>query len=374
MAAEFPLDPSLIYLNHAAVAPWPRRTARAVERFARENMEQGATHYPRWLEVERRLRGQLARLINAPSPDDISLLKNTSEGLSVVAWGIDWRAGDNLVSFRQEFPSNRIVWESLAPLGVEVRLVDLDAGESPEAALLGRCDERTRLVSTSSVQYAAGLRIDLERIGAFCRERGILFCVDAIQSLGALPFDVQRVAADFVVADGHKWMLGAEGVALFYSRQALRQTLRLHQYGWHMVERPGAFDAPAWSPSPTGTRFECGSPNMLGIHGLSASLSLIEEVGVPEIEWRIIRATDRLIGLIQAHPGRVDLLSDPAPARRSGIITFRPRDADPDAVCRKLMNQGVICAARGGGIRFSPHFHTPLQQLDVAWERLLDCL
>jgi selenocysteine lyase/cysteine desulfurase len=374
MQEEFPLDPSLIYLNHAAVAPWPLRTTWAIERFARENLHQGAAHYPRWLEVETRLRGQLARLINAPSVTDISLLKNTSEGLSVIAYGIDWRPGDNLVTFRQEFPSNRIVWESLARLGVETRLVNITEGESPEAALLARCDDRTRLLSTSSVQYASGLRIELETIGAFCHENGILYCIDAIQSLGALPFDVQAVQADFVVADGHKWMLGPEGIALFYSRQAIRESLRLHQYGWHMVEKPGEFDNPDWSPSPTGTRFECGSPNMLGIHGLSASLSLIEEVGVANIERRIIQATDLLLGLIASDRDRVTLLSGPEPSRRSGIVTFRPDHADPDAVYRKLMAQGVICAARGGGIRFSPHFYTPREKLTAAWERLLSCL
>jgi selenocysteine lyase/cysteine desulfurase len=280
----------------------------------------------------------------------------------------------SLVTFRQEFPSNRIVWESLASIGVETRLVDVTGGESPEATLLARCDDRTRLLSTSSVQYASGLCIDLEPIGAFCRENGIRFCVDAIQSLGALPFDVQAVQADFVVADGHKWMLGPEGVALFYTRQAIRESLRLHQYGWHMLEKPGEFDNPDWAPSPTGTRFECGSPNMLGIHGLSASLSLIEEVGVDAIKRRILESTDLLFDLIEANRDRITLLSDPERTRRSGIVTFRPDRADPDAVYRKLMGQGVICAARGGGIRFSPHFYTPREKLTAAWERLLACL
>ena len=211
MEQEFPIDDSIVYLNHAAVSPWPLRTGRAVERFARENTRFGAAHYPEWIKTERKLRRQLAWLINAPSPDDISLLKNTSEALSTVAYGIEWRAGDNVVTFQQEFPSNRIVWESLQRFGVETRLVDIQSGDCPEQALIERCDHRTRLISSSSVQYATGLRIDLERIGAHSRENGIMFCVDAIQSLGAIPFDVQHVQADFVVADGHKWML-ATGV------------------------------------------------------------------------------------------------------------------------------------------------------------------
>ncbi|MCP4996920.1 MAG: aminotransferase class V-fold PLP-dependent enzyme, partial [Gammaproteobacteria bacterium] len=169
-----------------------------------------------------RLRQLLKGLINAPSVDDISLMKSTSEALSVVAYGIDWNAGENIVIFAQEFPSNRIVWQSLKSLGVETRLVDLEASEDPEMALFAACDSNTRLISTSSVQYARGQRIDLTRIGEYCKAQDILFCIDAIQSLGALPFDVQQYQADFVMADGHKWMLGPEGLALLYTKAEAR--------------------------------------------------------------------------------------------------------------------------------------------------------
>ena len=215
MSPEFQLDPDIVYLNHAAVAPWPRRTVEAVRRFADENAILGATRYPAWLEKEQALRGRLARLINAPSVDDIALLKNTSEALSLVAYGLPWEAGENVVGIAQEFPSNRLVWESLAPRGVELRLLDLDGATDPEGELLALCDSRTRLVSISAVQYARGLRMDLERIGEHCRAHEILFCVDAIQQIGVLPFDVQAIRADFAAADGHKWMLGPEGLAVF---------------------------------------------------------------------------------------------------------------------------------------------------------------
>ena len=184
--SEFELDESLTYLNHAAVAPWPRRTADAVKAFAEENAATGARDYGVWVETEQALKVQLGRLINAASASEIALLKNTSEALSVVAYGLTWLPGDNVVITDQEFPSNRIVWESLAKYGVETRAATL-AGESPpEHAILSCIDEHTRLVSVSSVQYATGLRLDLERLGAACRDRGALFCVDAIQSLGAV--------------------------------------------------------------------------------------------------------------------------------------------------------------------------------------------
>ena len=371
---EFPLDEDIIYLNHAAVAPWPLRTGRAIQRFADENMTLGATHYPSWLETEQRLRERLARLINAPSADDISLLKNTSEALSLVAYGIDWQAGDNLLLLRQEFPSNRIVWESLRPRGVEVRELDLFASDDPEALLMAAVDGNTRLLTVSSVQYASGMRMDIERLGRFCRERGILFCVDAIQSLGALAFDVQACQADFVMADGHKWMLGPEGVALFYTRSDLRRRLRLHQYGWHMLEHSGDFDRVEWRPAASGRRFECGTPNMLGIHGLEASLALIEETGIRNIEGKVLNNTRHIMDLIEEHGDRLEPISRSAPSRLSGIVSFRVKAAAQDEIHRRLMARGVICASRGGGIRFSPHFHTAPEQIARAFEILAEIL
>jgi selenocysteine lyase/cysteine desulfurase len=368
--SEFQLDSDLIYLNHAAVAPWPMRTRRAVETFTAENASRGAERYPLWLRVERELKEMLAQLINAPSLDDISLLKNTSEGLSVIAYGIDWRDGDNMVVPAREFPSNRIVWESLKPLGVDVRLVDIKATETPEQALFAACDENTRLISVSSVQYADGFRMNLDSIGAFCGDNDILFCVDAIQSIGALPFDLQRIGADFVVADGHKWMLGPEGLALLYTRPEIRTQLKLRQYGWHMVASPGDFDNREWAASETGTRFECGSPNMLGIHALHASLSLLLDIGMDEVSRRLLDNMEFLFQGIDSIP-ELRLISDKRPERRSGIITFSPEKHRPETMTDQLMTYRVICAARGGGIRFSPHFYTERQQLEQALEMVV---
>jgi len=273
-ANEFALSADLCYLNHAAIAPWPQRTVAAVQRFAQENGESGSRYYPRWLDVEQQLRQQLAVLLNAGNVNEIALLKNTSEALSVVAWGIDWRSGDQVIISDQEFPSNRIVWESLRPLGVEVVEVNISDTDDPEAAIVRCINPRTRLVSLSSVQFSSGLALDLPPIGAACREHGVAFCVDAIQSLGAKPFDVQGCQADFVMADGHKWMLGPEGLALFFCSHAWLERLSLKQFGWHMVEAIGDYERKDWQPASSARRFECGSPNMLGIHALHA-LSLI---------------------------------------------------------------------------------------------------
>jgi len=366
--SEFLLDPDIQYLNHAAVSPWPVRTANAVKRFADENVHTGASNYLDWLETEARLRSQIKKLINAPSINDIALLKNTSEALSVVACGIDWCDGDNIVSTDQEFPSNRIVWEAQARQGVEFRQVDVMSDE-PEAALISRCDERTRMVAVSSVQYGTGLKLDLTKLGLFCRDNDIYFCVDAIQSIGAHQFDCQAIKADFVMADAHKWMCGPEGIALFYCRAEIREQLRLNQFGWHMVEDYSDYTRKDWVPAKNARRFECGSPNMLGIHALSASLSLFDEIGMPDVEKSIINNTSYLIDKLDELDG-VNILSPILEQRRAGIVTFKIEAKDNTDIYANLMKNKVVCANRLGGIRFSPHFYTDLKTIDKSLEIL----
>lgn len=367
-ATEFPLDPGIIYLNHAGVAPWPARTAEAVRKFAAENLRYGAAHYPAWMQVEKRLREQLRGLVNAPSGDDIALLKNTSEGISLVAAGLSWQSGDNVVISDQEFPSNRMAWEALAGRGVVTRCVSL-ADEDPEAALIAQLDARTRVLAISAVQFATGLRLDLPRLGAACRANGTLFCVDAIQQVGALRFDVQASHADFAIADGHKWLLGPEGVALFYATPKARDALTLTQYGWHMAEHAGDYNRTDWTPAKSARRFECGSPNMLGIHALSASLSLLEEIGMACVEAQVLANTGYLARGIAALPGW-SLISRREEKFCSGIITARHASGAHAAIFRCLKDDGVICAERGGGIRLSPHFWLTDVQLNRAMELL----
>lgn len=362
LLAEFPQPEGLRYLNHAAVAPWPARAARAVAAFAEQNARIGARDYPDWLKVEQRLRERLTRLLNAPSSADIALVKNTSEGLSFIAFGLDWRAGDQVVISDEEFPSNRVVWQALSRLGVEVVQVNL-GGADPEADLLAACGPRTRLLSISSVQYASGLVLDLPRLGAGCESRSVLFCVDAIQHLGALPFDAQAARCAFVVADGHKWMLGPEGLGVFYCRADLREQLTLHEYGWHMLEHAGDYLRPDWQPARSARRFECGSPNMLGCMALEASLSLLEEVGLEQVHRQLDARMDQLQAGLREVPG-VTLHSPLDRRRRAGILNFTLDGWEPAHLFDALRQQQVVCAQRGMGIRLSPHFYTSGQVLD----------
>ncbi len=361
----FGLSDELIYLNHAAVSPWPLCTVDRVKRFADENGLLGASNYPQWMDTERQLRENFAWMIHAASPNEISIQKSTSEALSVIAHGLEWLDGQNVIFLKQEFPSNRVVWQSLERYGVTARIIEPTDHNDPESALFAACDENTRLISVSSVQYASGFRMDLQRIGKFCKENNILFCVDAIQSLGALDFDVGQTGADFVVADGHKWMLGPEGVALLYIKPGIRENLMLYQFGWHMLESAGDFDTMEITPASDGRRFECGSPNMLGIHALNSSILFIKEMGIEKISSDILRNTDLLIQLVSDH-AQLELISNPDHQRRSGIVTFKVHAGDHEKIYRELMRRHVICALRGGGIRFSPHFYTGAQKLHAA--------
>jgi selenocysteine lyase/cysteine desulfurase len=372
LLGEFQLSDDIVYLNHAGVSPWPARTAEAVKNFAYENMVHGSRRYPQWLEIETALRTQARELLYASSIDDIALLKNTSEALSVVAHGLDWKEGDNIVSTNQEFPSNRIVWESLASKGVEFREADPGASLEPEDAIFSLVDSSTKLITTSSVQFSTGLRMDLAKIGEFCKNRGILFCIDAIQSLGALSFDAQKYHADFVMADGHKWMLGPEGLAIFYCTPAMRERLTLLQYGWHMVEDLYNFDRKEWRIAKTARCFECGSPNMLSIHALHASLSLLLEAGLETIERELLKKTEYLFEIIRSKP-ELELITPDHAGRYAGIVTFRHTKKDNEFMYNFLMKNNIMCAYRSRGIRISPHFYTPVEQLDQVFTLLKSC-
>ena len=366
--SEFPQAEGLIYLNHAGVAPWPARTRDAVVEFARENVAYGASRYHLFIEKENRLRRQARDLINAPSVDDIALLKNTSEALSVVAAGIRWNRGDNVVTSAEEFPSNWIPWDAQKVHGVTLKKVNIRE-RSSEQALIEACDNRTRLLSISSVQFSSGIRLDLQLLGDFCRANNILFCVDAIQSIGAHDIDVQKIQADFVMADAHKWMLGPEGIALFYCNEAVRDELNLYQHGWHMTTTPDDFDIRSWQPTKTARRFEPGSNNLLGVHALSASLGLIEDLGMGYIERELEARVSHLMARLAEHE-RIRLITPVHPERRSGIVAFQVVGSEQQELHKRLMENRVICALRGGAIRFSPHYYISMNKLDKSLDIL----
>jgi selenocysteine lyase/cysteine desulfurase len=365
LATEFPLDTNLVHLNHAGVGPWPRGTQEIVCQFAQENMLHGSSNYRQWERTESELRTLAAQLINAPAPQNIALLKNTSEALSLVAYGLNWEPGDEVIIPAGEFPSNRIVWESLTErYGVTVTIVSHETGGSLEEDIINATSDKTRLISASSVSYASGYRMDLNKIGAHCRSNNILFCIDAIQSLGAIPFDVQSCHADFMAADGHKWMLAPEGVAIFYVNPDRINDIQLRQFGWHMVEHVGDYTRDDWEKATTARRFECGSPNNMGIHALKQSLELLLSYGIDHIYCDIMEHCRHIETQLLKIGCRI--LSAQDKDKRSGIVTFSHPSINSEELYKHLMSNQILCAYRGGGVRFSPHFYTSRSCIDRA--------
>ena len=364
MHSQFPiLEDDAPYLNHAAVGPWPRCTAEAVQAFADENMRHGSNGYLNWVRREQELRKDLAELTGAPSAADIALLKNTTECISVVAWGLDWNPGDSIVLPAAEFPSNRLPWLAQEQRGVDVREIDIRQAENAETALIDAMDDSTRLLTVRSVQWADGFRLDLERLGTECKRRDILFFVDAIQQLGALPMDVVACHADFLAADAHKWLLAPEGIAVFYSRPEARDRLQLLQRGWNMVDKPWIFDRNEWEPSATARRFEAGSPNSTGQAALHASVRLLLEHGMDAVSGSILENTDFLLRHLPDITG-VQVTSRTRAERRSGIVSFRHVSTAPDAIYQALRDRGISCAVREGSVRISPHFYQGEKELE----------
>ena len=345
----FPVTRNLIYFNHAAVGPLSVRAYEAMERHARDQRDFGALHWRDWYAEYDRLRESIARLING-TPGEIAILKNTSEGISFIAKGLRWSEGDNVVTTAMEFPSNWTPWKVLEPR-VEVRVAEAATVEHIEPLI----DDRTRVVTVSSVAFHNGFVADLDAIGALCQQRNVRFCVDAIQSIGVLPIDVQASKIDFLAADGHKWMCGPEGAAIFYVASNRLDELDVVEMGWTNIDRQRKFIGCPTDLLPDARRFEAGSLNTNGIYGLRAAIDLLLEIGIDVISERALRVASVLAdGLKTIGWG----LGSPEPIS-SPILGATPPDVEKSLLWwhRKLEENSVVCAPREGMLRFSPHFY-----------------
>lgn len=362
--SEFLLEPGLIYLNHAALGPWPQRTVSALQQFAEENGRSASRGWRQWYATEQRLRERLSALIGAPGPQSIALLKNTSEALSQVAFGLDWRPGQAMAVLAEEFPSNLWPWQQAArQLGFSVDCVTRSPSQPIHEALIRACRRETRLIAVSSVQWASGERADLEALGDWCHEKDILLVVDGIQSAGALRTDVVQLGIDVFAFGSHKWVLAPEGVGVLYISERIRDRLTPPQAGWRSCQNPFSFDFENAAPARDARRFEIGTLNTQGIIGLEASLSLFEELGADWIESQVLASSRHLHEGLASIKGLRLAVSGPL---RSGIVSFAFDEPDRTReLYRRLGEKGVMAALRCGWLRCSPHFHTPLEQLDV---------
>jgi cysteine desulfurase / selenocysteine lyase len=366
---EFPVTGKYIFLDHAGVAPISRRVRTAVGKFLAESTEGGSFYYPAWSQQVEEIRRTCALLVNA-GPDEIAFVKNTSHGLSIVAQGIDWQPGDNVLIYEKEFPSNIYPWLNLRSKGVEVRIIPSRDGRIAMQDIELLMDARTRLLAISSVQFSNGFRVDLKKTGVLCREKQVFFCVDAIQSLGIIPMDVRDCHIDFLSADAHKWLLGPEGIGIFYCRKELAERLSPPLVGWKSVRNEFEFDSPEFLLKTTALRFEEGSMNLMGIFGLGSALDLLFEVGIEHIERRVLDLGDLILKEAEKRGYRV--LTPVARHERGGNITFLG-NLDPANMMGALREKRIMVNARGGGLRVSPHFYNTEEEI-IALFTMLDGL
>ncbi len=362
---EFPVTERFTYLNHAAVAPLPRRTAKALQDFAEDACQNGSFHYPAWMANCEAVRVAAGRLMNA-SAREIAFIKNTSEGIATVALGFPWKAGDKIVAFQEEFPANLYIWKKLEEWkGVRVEWLScFDPLEKIEAAARG-----ARLLAISFVQYLSGYRADLAAIGEICRRHDVFFFVDAIQGLGVFPLDVCAMNIQALAADGHKWLLGPEGQGVLYVQQDWQDRIEPVEFGWTTVAGFADYASRDMTPRHDAGRYECGTLNVIGLHGLRASLELVLEVGVDRIGPAVLALGDQIasgaakLGYEVAGPPR-------SPQSGSGIVSLRHPQLDARAVHTKLRDNGFQAAPRQGWLRLSPHFYISTEDI----ERLLAVL
>ncbi len=361
--SQFPVTARWAFLDHAAVAPLPAPAVEALRLYAESLASNGIADLKRWLDRIAHVRGLAARLINAPSEDDVYFIPNTTHGISVVAEGFPWQPGDNVVLAAEEYPANQYPWMNLAGRGVEVRTVPSRGNRIAVDDLRAALTDRTRVLSVSSVEFASGFRNDLDTLGGICRERGILFFVDAIQSLGAIPLDVQRTPIDALAADGHKWMLGPEGAGFGYVRREWVDRLHPIGVGAFSVIRPFDFSTIDFTLKPHAGRWEGGALNVPGITALGASLELLLAAGVEKIERRILELTDYLCDKVLSHGWQV--FSSRQAGDKSGIVSLVHPSRPAAEVQKRCRAAGVIVNNRAGRTRVSPHAYNTLAEIDL---------
>jgi selenocysteine lyase/cysteine desulfurase len=350
---KFPIVKSSIYLDHAGVAPVPLRVKNEVEGFLSRASEKAILDYGLWMDRVEEVRAASAALIGSDN-GEIAFIKNTSHGISLVAGGLDWKEGDNVVVTDKEFPANVYPWLDLRRKGVEVRIAPFIDGGISIKDIEELMDSRTRVLSISSVQSVNGFRIDLKRLGELCNNRGVLLFVDAIQSLGAVPMDVKDFGVDFLAADGHKWLLSTEGTGIFYCRKELLADLHPGLIGWMSVENETDFENIEYNLKSEAGRFEEGSYNVMGIHALGASLDMISEIGVGEIFERILGLGELII--VEADKRGFEIKSPRDTIQRGGIVSFAG-DFEPSTIRDRLMKSNIVINQRGGALRLAPHFY-----------------
>ena len=360
---EFPVAGEKIFLAHAGVCPLPRRVAEAMTDCAVKSTlgDQEEFMLARLVDA-RKLGGQLLNC----QPEEVALVGPTSLALSFVAAGLKFKRGDNILIYHDDYPSNVYPWMALAEKNVEVRLLNTRGlGVIRPRDVAGQIDENTRFVALASCHFISGFRLEFAEIGKLLRERGILFCLDAIQTLGAFPTTVEHV--DFLAADAHKWLLGPCGAGIFYVRREVQERLNPPIYGWHNIRNPNFVAQEKIEFRQDARKFEAGTQNLVGVTGLIASMEMALELGIENITAELLRKRAWFVPELQSR-GFIVLNADAKYENAGSIISFFHPDKDMAAIHKKLADAGIVTSLRvdrtgKNYIRISPHFYNTDEEL-----------
>jgi len=358
---QMPVTERWAYLDHAAVAPIAGPVRTALVEWADDAAGNGDVSYPDWDRQVEETRQLAAAMIGA-NIEEIALVRNTTQGINLVAEGFPWQAGDNVVTLADEFPTNQYPWMHLADRGVQTRRISTDQGRADLDRLEAACDERTRIVTVSWVGYASGWRNDVDRLVEIAHGCGALLFLDAIQGLGVFDLDVGRSRIDFLAADGHKWLLGPEGAGIFFIRREHLDRLRPLGIGWNSVAHAHDFSRIELVFRDEASRYEGGSQNTAGMIALGASMKLLARFTSPAIAERVLELTD--LACLRLTEIGATITSDRRPGHQSGIVAFELPGRDPQEVCRRCLQQGVVLSCRAGKLRISPHAYNDASDID----------
>lgn len=359
----FPITKRFNYLNHAAVSPLPLPTLAAVESQLKDVHEFGMVNFMDWLSTKEEARKLIAGLLGA-RPEQVAFMRNTSDGLSTIANGFAWQKGDNVVTFRGEFPSNIYPWLRLREaFGVEVRMCEERNGRVDFDDLAGLINQQTRIVSISQVQFASGFRMDLERLARLVRRYDALLVVDVIQGLGAVPIDVEAEMVDAAAGASHKWLMAPEGVGYLYLSDRARERIQPTLVGWISVPNPEDFQNHEQGWNRGALAWESGTGPSSLMYGLRASLELLTGVGVANIARHLEDLTDHLCESLNGRD--YELVSSRAAGEKSPIVCIRHRAGmSAMALYAHLKQRHIITAPRGDRLRIAPHLYNTRAEID----------
>jgi selenocysteine lyase/cysteine desulfurase len=363
-----PITEHYIHMNHAGVSPMSERVRAAIEQVVEASMSR--PYRDHWAQDEAdRVRGLVSRLINAP-PDTIGLTRSTAHGMSLLAQGLPWKPGDNVVGANGEYPANVYPWMNLKRQGVELRLVEAPSGRVTPDSVMKLIDSRTRVVALSHVEFWNGFRVDVDVIGDECRRRGIVFAVDVMQSAGALRVDVTRMPVDFCAAGAGKWLMGPPGIGFCFCSHPLLERLSPVIVGVGSVAGHDRYFEYDLTPAPGARRFEESVVSVLDTAAFGAALDLLLEIGVGEIELRVLRLAQRLAEGLAARGYEIIEPWPRTPSESSGIVSFRRHGVSPQTLLRDLTAARVIARIHRDFVRLSPHFYNTEQEVDRVLEVL----